>query len=121
MKKNECFDCLNRGKGIIANPGWYHSCKLGIENDGMKEITQCVSYKPNNGFQIGGYYSHTHFEFDKDNSDSCMELYIHSDGEFPRDEEKEFIQFHICDFRQIEDWVLFWGKYLREAGVVTDE
>lgn len=122
MKNNECFYCLNHGEGKPAdNTGWYHPCKLGIENEGLREIEKCEKWKPNKGFQIGGYYSHMHFEFDENNSNECMEWVIHSDGEFPRDNPNEMIKFHICDFRQIEEWVKFWGKYLRERGAIVDE
>ena len=74
---------------------------------------------PNHGFQIGGYYTEMHFEFDDHNG--CMEWVIHSDGEFPTEDRKQMIELHICDFRQIESWVKVWGDYLREQGVVDNE
>jgi len=122
MKNNECFDCLNHGEGKFAeNTGWYHPCKFGIKNEGMKEVEKCPKFLPNKGFQIGGYYSFTHFEFSKDVPNECMELFFHSNGEFPKDDEEEFIQFHICDFTQLESWVKYWGKYLRKVGAVNDD
>jgi hypothetical protein len=120
MKSNECFDCLNQGKGILAeNDGWYHPCKFGHKNEGLKDIATCEDYSPNKGFQIGGYYSHMHFEYEKDAGDQCVEWIIHSDGKFPTDKEEDFIKFHICDFTQIEEFVKFWGKKLREDGVIA--
>ena len=112
---NECFDCLNHGEGKVEQGvGWSHDCKLGIENKGLKNIENCPKWKPNWGFQIGGYYSHTHFEQDG----NCLELTFHSDGEFPEDDPSEMIKFHICNFTQIETWVAKWGKYLREKGML---
>lgn len=122
MKNNDCFYCLNHSDGERAeNNGWYHSCKLGILNDGLKDIHKCEKYLPNKGFQIGGYYSHMHFDYIDGESNPCMDWIIHSDGEFPRDERNEMLVFHICDFRQIEEWVQFWGKYLRDQGVIVDD
>ena len=121
MRNNECFYCLNHGDGEAAeNTGWYHHCKFGIENEDLQEVEKCPKWEPNKGFQIGGYYSHMHFEFDE-NTDNCIEWIIHSDGEFPTDNPKEMIRFHICEFQQIENWVNFWGKYLREKGVISDD
>lgn len=117
MKNNKCFYCLNHGEGVAAdNKGWYHPCKLGVENDGMQDITKCEKYMPNNGFQIGGYYSHMHFE--QDEHEDCLTWVIHSDGEFPTDDEDAMTRFHICDFEQIERWVKFWGKELRKNGMI---
>ena len=122
MKNNKCFYCLNHAEGITAeNTGWYHPCKLGIKNENLHNIKNCPKWEPNNGFQIGGYYSHMHFKFDKNNPNDCMEWIIHSDGNFPTDNPKEMICFHICDFRAIEEWVNFWGKYLRKCGAIVDK
>ena len=90
----------------------------------MQDIKKCKKYFPNIGFQIGGYYSHIHFEIneetkpDKDGNNPCLEMVIHSDGQFPTEDLKEMIHFHICDFQQIEEWVSFWGEYLRKKGVI---
>lgn len=121
MKANNCFNCLNHCEGQIADDnGWYHSCKFKIDNDGFQNIKNCKKYYPNKGFQIGGYYSHIHFIYDRNNVNKCMEMIIHSDGEFPTEEKIKQIQFHICDFRQIEHFVKEWGDYFREKGVIKD-
>jgi hypothetical protein len=122
MKNNECFDCLNHGEGVSAeNTGWYHPCKLGIANEGLQDCTTCPSYLMNRGFQIGGYYTHMHFEGNKAEPNGCLEWVIHSDGEFPQSLPENWIRFHICDFRQIERWVSEWGTELRKHGLITDE
>ena len=113
MKNNECFNCLNHsGAELAENTGWYHKCKFGIENEGMGDVSACGRFEPNKGFQIGGYYTHMHFE----QSGECLELVVHGDGEFPLDTPTEWLRFHICDFHQIEAWVEFWGKTLRNRG-----
>lgn len=115
MENNNCFDCLNHDKNnqiLAENRGWYSPCKFGFKNENLVKIESCKKYKPNKGFQIGGYYTHMHFEADGD----CLEWYIHSDGEFPND--NNHIVFHICDFKQIEEWVKFWGEYLRKKGLI---
>lgn len=122
MKNNNCFYCLNAGKGVPAeNTGWYHPCRLGIANEGLQDVKTCPKHAENRGFQIGGYYTHMHFEGDEPNG--CLEWFIHGDGEFPKSDEKrsEWIQFHICDFRQIEKWVEVWGAELRRRGLIVDE
>lgn len=120
MKNNDCFNCLNCGEGKLAeNTGWYHPCKLNIENEGLKNVKECKSYSPNKGFQIGGYYSHIHFEYNKEKVDECMEMIIHSDGEFPKEDSEYQIKFHICNFKQLEDFVKEWGEYFRTIGVVS--
>ena len=118
MKNNNCFYCLNHGKGELAeNKGWYYPCKLEIPNEGLHDLQSCPKWKPCNGFQIGGYYSHMHFECTE--PDDCLEWVIHSDGAFPTDDPSRMISLHICDFRQIEEWVAFWGAHLRDRGLIT--
>jgi len=46
---------------------------------------------------------------------------IHGNGEFPSDEQLNWITFHICDFRQIERWVEFWGKELRKRNLIKND
>lgn len=122
MKSNECFNCLNHSDGKLAeNKGWYHPCKLGITNEGLQDCTTCPSYGMNSGFQIGGYYTHMHFEANGSEPNGCLEWIIHGDGEFPKSDPSEFIKFHICDFRQIEEWVKEWGIELRKRGLVVDD
>lgn len=114
MKNNNCFYCLHHDElnSIIAeNNGWYHHCKLNIQNEDLQDIKSCEGYKPNNGFQIGGYYTHMHFEPDGD----CLEWIIHSDGDFPRNDPSDWIRFHICDFEQIVKWVDFWKNELKKS------
>lgn len=121
MKNNRCFDCLNHGEMIAAeNNGWYNECKLNVENNGMENIEECEHYFPCNGFQIGGYYSHVHFEFESEECNDCMEMILHSDGEFPTDDPSKMLRLHLCDFRQLEKFVKFWGKYFRKKGIVKD-
>lgn len=126
-----CFYCRNSvhiegGTAPRANGGFHHQyrCKMGLRMpdrrkavDDIDIVRQCPSGAPQLGFQIGGYYSHMWFEGDE--PDGCLEWKICSDGEFPS--EKAEIEFHICDFKQIESFVAFWGKELRRRGVVTDE
>ena len=59
---------------------------------------EAQSDSPNNGFQIGGHFSRVHFEYNKEKTNECMEVIIHSDGEFPTEDFDEQIVFHICDF-----------------------
>lgn len=120
MKNNNCFNCLNHDQNNFIpadDTGWYIPCRLGIKNEGLQDIKHCPQYNPNNGFQIGGYYSHMHFEQDG----GCLKWIIHSNGEFPQNDPEQFIQFHICDFRQIEEWVKFWGKELRKRGWIQKD
>ena len=122
MKNNNCFYCLNHLDGELAeNTGWYHPCNLGIKNEDLQNVKECENYFPNTGFQIDGYYSHVHFEFNKLQKNSCMEMIIHSNGEFPTENSHEQIQLHLCDFRQLEHFVKEWGEYFRKIGVVTDK
>lgn len=115
MRNNNCLDCLNMGEGIPAeNTGWYHPCKLGLPNEDLQDLSLCHRFEPNMGFQMGGYYTHTHFEGFPNSG--CIELIIHGDLEFPKTDQIEWIRVHICDFTQIEDWVAFWGKELRRRG-----
>jgi len=117
MKNNACFNCINSLEGILAeNTGWYNPCKFDIKNEGLQNIKKCKKYTPNNGFQLGGYYTKMHFEKDG----KCLSWYIHGDGEFPSDDPNEWIKFHVCDFNQIEKWAKFWGKQLRKGGLLND-
>ena len=106
MKNNACFDCLNHGDGSLAeNTGWYYPCNLGVDNEGLQDVSLCDKWEPNKGFQIGGYYSHMHFEWNKAEHSPCLSWVIHSDGEFPTKNKQEMIRLHICDFNQIEEFV----------------
>lgn len=62
MKSNKCFYCLNKGEGVAADKGYHYPCTKGIENEGLQDISKCEKYSPCNGFQIGGYYTHMHFD-----------------------------------------------------------
>lgn len=66
------------------------------------------------GFQIGGYYTHMWFEQDGD----CLTWHIEGDGMFPTP--GRTIEFHICDFRQIEKFVKLWGRELRKRGWIAE-
>jgi len=132
VKNNNCFSCLNHleKEGVLAeNTGWYHPCKFGIKNDGMNDIEKCEKYEPNQGFQMGGYYTHMHFEadpvyeisMDGEGQTNCLEWFIHGDGQFPSTDPEKWLNIHICDFRQIEEWVKFWGKELRRRGWISKD
>ena len=72
------------------------------------------------GFQIGGYYSPVHFEVESDNigNSSCIEMVIHSDGQFPTEEPEGMLSLHLCDFEQLENFVKVWGDKLRADGII---
>jgi hypothetical protein len=124
---NECFFCRKHAKGfIVKEGGWHHRCGEGLENIGLKDIEKCPKYAPNVGFQIGGYYSHMYFdpegpgyERDSYSGNPCMTWTMESDGMFPTDDPARMLKFHICDFEQIEEFVEFWGKYLRAKGIIA--
>lgn len=128
-KANACWYCRNVGKSTVKiGDGWSHDCKFGIENTGFddkKSIRdKCDKYDPREGFQMGGYYTHMWFEGGFEEVDGCLEWVIQGDLDFPisdDDEEKKPIKIHICDFKQIEDWVKFWGKELRRRGWISDD
>lgn len=93
-----------------------YECKLGlpvIHGNLMRMIT-CPEALPKVGFQIGGYYSYMWFEDIRGSGerdpDACLEWQICSDGEFPTESPK--IEFHICDFEQLERFVEFWRYFL---------
>jgi len=73
------------------------------------------------GFQIGGYYSPVHFEYDDSAEGECLEMVLHSDGQFPTEEEQAMIRLHICDFEQLENFVEVWGKKLRMVGAIPQK
>lgn len=121
MKVNNCFYCLNadhkNGINVDGEPGWYYPCNLDIENQGLENISSCEKYSMNHGFQMGGYYTHMHFEIDG----CCLQWVIHGDGENPKNDKNDWSRVHICDFRQIEEWVKVWGKELRARGWINEE
>ena len=122
MKNNNCFYCLNGGKGILAEDGGsYHPCLKGISNEGLQDVKSCPSHEENKGFQIGGYYTHMHFiPYGAPEPGVCLTWTIHGDGDFPTDDPSKFISFHICDFKQIEEWVKVWGIELRKRGWIEE-
>jgi hypothetical protein len=107
-----CFYCKNSKNGRPAEIGWSYDCSFGLDNSKLvgdvDDVLKCKKGDPRVGFQIGGYYTHMWFEKDGD----CLSWIIASDGEFPTDDPKKFIVFHICDFEQLKDFVEFWGKEL---------
>ena len=76
--------------------------------------------KPNTHISIGGYLSKVEFIAESIESDSCMDMVIHSDGDFPTDNASEQIKLHLCDFTQLENLVKEWGDYFRKTGVISD-
>jgi hypothetical protein len=89
----------------------------------VEQVVACPEGEPQIGFQIGGCYTHMYFERAANNvTENCLDWHILSDGEFPvhgnNRPGKQPIQFHICDFTQLEAFVEFWGKELRRRGWV---
>lgn len=145
-----CRNCrhVEGAYAVRAGGGFHHqsACVKGLHQPdsvrGVPDIEivlQCPGGEPRFGFQIGGYYSHAWFEDgqkvpcdppcgsatcherDCQRTSSCMELVIASDGEFPTDDPADMMQFHLCDFHQLERFVEFWGKELRRRGWVRDQ
>ena len=117
-KGKSCFYCENHFNAHIEKPGWSHDCKEGIDNsnlnNGIEDVVNCPKGKPQFGFQIGGYYTHMVFQ----KNSECLTWIIKSDGCFPTDDENEQIKFHVCNFKQIERFVEFWGNYLRKKHII---
>lgn len=121
-----CFDCRKHiTLPFDQKEGWRYQCKEGRETKGANPMT-CPGGDVQRGFQIGGYYSHMWFETEGStvaegaNHDPCLNWMIASDGEFPTENGEVGIEFHLCDFTQIERWVAFWGKELRKRGWITE-
>jgi len=111
-KGRACFYCHHGAKGCTDRIGWSYDCSKGRDNtdlgDRPEHMIKCPEAEPRVGFQIGGYYTHMDFQEDGD----CLTWRIWSDGNFPTDEPE--IQFHICGFWQMEEFVAFWGPVLRK-------
>jgi hypothetical protein len=119
-----CFYCKWHKDGKIEEPGWTYGCAKGLDNTDIKDrddVLKCPQGRPCFGFQIGGYYTHMEL-VDNDagippaeRNNSCLEWRIWSDGEFPRGEpfkDEPSMEFHLCDFDQLKDFVDFWSKVL---------
>ena len=121
-KGSACFNCRHccNSRFSRTGTGWDHDCALGIDNAELNNMMTCPSVDPRVGFQLGGYYSHMWFENEYGDRNGCLNWHIESDGEFPTNEDApdRVINFHVCDFRQIEAFVEFWGKELRRRGWV---
>lgn len=117
-----CFYCRHHTNGRIEESGWSYDCKLGIDNRDkngyVEDVIACEKGAPQIGFQIGGYYTHMWFESNDNDTDPCLEWIICSDGQFPVDDDKDGIGFHVCGFYQLEHFVEFWGKELRRKGII---
>ncbi len=134
-KGRACFRCRHGGRQLGEHRSHgstsIFNCALGIDNSmmngGIEQVLACPKGDPRVGFQIGGYYTHMWFEYDGTppaeggNPNSCLEWMIASDGEFTTEDDKPGIEFHICDFTQIERWVAFWGEELRRRGWITED
>ena len=141
-KGDACFYCRNSTNGRPDTIGWIYDCKLGIDNrdlnGGSNVAATCPGFDPRIGFQMGGYYTHMWFETDPPTTqdeidkhgieltqDRCLTWIIQGDGEFPIGEsnvmQRARLEFHICDFTQIERFVEFWGKELRKRGWIADK
>ena len=123
-KGSGCFNCRHHTNGRIEVPGWSYDCQLGIVNDHIMEREDCrlcPHFSPNIGFQIGGYYTHMWFTRDGD----CLNWHIQGDGQNPiaeEDQSRQPLEFHLCEFEQLESFVKFWGEELRRRGWVgTDD
>lgn len=129
-----CFHCrhaIQRSSVTVPREGggFHHqySCSKGLPMPSSSPdisdadiVSACPGGAPTEGFQIGGYYSHMWFESENNSPDDCLTWVIGSDGEFPTIEKEKRIELHVCDFRQIERFVAFWGRELRKRGVITD-
>ena len=118
-----CFYCkhsVNISNGYACSLGLDNSIpELSDETAGKEAILVCPEADPKWGFQIGGYYTHMWFELsDGVPPDACLTWHIQSNGEFIKEDGQEHIKFHICDFRQIEEFVKLWGDELRKRGWV---
>lgn len=130
-KGGACFDCRQCGDSTPDTIGWIHACRLGIDNATFNNretiAADCPRFDPRDGFQMGGTYTHMWFESSKADAEpnGCLEWVIQGDLDFPipdnGPEGRLPIKIHICDFRQIEAWVAFWGQELRSRGWVVDE
>ncbi len=126
LKGTACSYCSHSINGkVTVGEGWSFDCDLGIDNSqingGPEKVMECPKADLRFGFQIGGYFSYMYFERGDGVPNDCIEWILGSDGEFPTEDKEKSIQFHICDFRQIEKFVAVWGKELRRRGWVTDE
>ena len=136
-KGTACFYCRNsikpRSEEDIEE--WAYRCKYGIDNtemnghgtippyDSLSLVINCPKGSPRLGFQIGGYYTHMWFENDVDSSlpiepGSHLKWCIASDGDFPTENDETGIEFHICDFEQIEQFVKFWKKEIKRRRLI---
>ena len=119
-KGGACFYCRNSINAKINAPGWSYDCKFGIDNSEMNgdvdQVVQCAKGLPRFGFQMGGYYTHMWVEGESD----CLEWKIQGNLEFPTDDGEAPLSIHICNFGQIEEFVEFWGRYLRDKGKRDD-
>jgi hypothetical protein len=85
------------------------------ERDMLQRVMDCPGGNVRYGFQIGGYYTHMHFNQD---GPKCLSWHMSTKGKPDYDYDEEF---HICDFRQIEVWVKFWGEELRRRGWIRED
>lgn len=127
MKGSACFYCqhsTNRRPDVI---GWKYDCQFHLENTemngGVEDVIACSHGVPRVGFQIGGYYSHMWFEpeihHNTPEPGQCLRWIIASDGQFPTDDPDNMIEFHICDFEQLERFVRFWREELERKGLLN--
>lgn len=118
-----CFHCRNSIGEIKPPDGWVYTCTKGQtilpDGDDPIAVERCPEGAPRYGFQIGGYWTHMWFE-KKSPQAHCLEWKICSDGEFPTKDRQPGMEFHICDFRQMEKFVAYWGKIFRERGWIRE-
>lgn len=114
-------------------PGPRQFCQLGLDTskiDSLEDVVACPKGEPQLGFRIGGYYRHMWFEGDipqvfenGSRIGGCLEWFIGGviGGETDFSGTGNVMEFHLCDWKQIERWVKFWGRELRRRGWVPPE
>lgn len=134
-KGSACFYCRNSlRRDDLVRSGTHdviYDCALGIDNSAMngtiEQVIACPSGDPRQGFQIGGYYTHMWFTYEGTppneggNPNGCLLWHIASDGESPTHDGTDRINFHLCDFEQLEAFVAFWRTELERRGWLTKD
>ena len=117
-----CFHCRHSiEKTDLTLHGRLYTCQKGhqlLKSESPYDVANCPDGAPQFGFQIGGYWSHMWFEKSSPHN-TCLEWIICNNGDHPTSEPST--QIHICDFKQLENFVAFWGKYLREKGCIEND
>ena len=118
-----CFYCKWHTDGVIQEPGLAYKCAKGLDTSAIltkEDVLKCPQGATVFGFQIGGYYTHMELVVNdpEQKHNSCLEWRIWSDGEFPQGEpavDPPSMEFHLCNFEQLKEWVEWWSKVLRKS------